>query len=393
MNNLKKERLKYLLDIFTTNSIGPNEFEEMMEQLDHKEGEAILEDYIRETGADIEFGETKPPDWEFLWQKIKPVKTKIVPLYKKRWMQVAATFIVMLTIAGMLTWTNYNKTSAIDAVSTIKDNSTPDEILAGGNKAILLLDNGKIISLDESKTGLLAKQGNTQINQNNAGEIVYNAKGETNTAIGYNTLSTPNGGQFNLVLPDGSRVWLNAASSIRFPTAFTGNTRDVSITGEVYFEVVKISAKPFTVAHNDLKIKVLGTSFCINTYANEPTIKTTLVTGLVEVSKSGNMIKLGPGQQIQFNAANKATLIPEADIEEVLAWKNGIFNFDKADLETVMRQFERWYDISVEYPKGIPKQKFWGKIQRGLSLNDVLEILKETGVNFTIKNRAVIITP
>ncbi len=392
MSNLKNERLKYLLDLFTTNSIKPNEFNEMLEHLDQKEGETTLEDYIRETGSENETGDTITPDWELLWERIRPVKTQVVPFYKKKWMQVAASVIVMLTIAGILTWSNYNKTAAIDTVSTVKDNAAPTEILPGSNKAILLLDDGEIISLDESKTGLLAEQGSTQINQNNAGEIIYNAKGET-TAIGYNTLSTPNGGQFNLILPDGSKVWLNAASSIRFPTAFTGNTRDVSITGEVYFEVVKNTESPFIVTHNDLKIKVLGTSFCINTYSNEPSIKTTLVTGLVEVRKSGNFLKLQPGQQVQFNAANKATLIQQADIDEVLAWKNGIFNFDKADLETVMRQFERWYDITIEYPNGIPKQKFWGKIQRNLSLNDVLDILKETGVKFMVKDRTIIITP
>lgn len=300
----------------------------------------------------------------------------------------AAVVIVLCGAAGL--WI-YNKPARNLSQQTIQKPLSETDIAPGTNKATLTLADGSIISLDEAKTGNLAKQGNTAIVKLDSGQLAYQVKGAIKE-ISYNTLTTPRGGQFHLTLPDGSEVWLNAASSIRFPTAFEGKQRKVFITGEAYFEVRHNKLIPFVVEVNEhTSIEVLGTHFNINSYPDESSIKTTLVEGLVKVNSFNRHEFITPGQQMQVNENNTIKLIKQADIEEALAWKNGVFQFHAANLPAVLRQLSRWYDVDIEYENNIPEREFEGEMQRDLSLLQVLKILEKNKVKFEIKGKTLIV--
>jgi ferric-dicitrate binding protein FerR (iron transport regulator) len=212
-----------------------------------------------------------------------------------------------------------------------------------------------------------------------------------------------------VVLPDGTKVWLNAASSLRYPTAFSGKKRQIAITGEAYFEVAKDKAKPFFIKiNNEAVIEVLGTNFNVNAYEDEASINTTLLEGSIRVEALGtlrgrpagrNAVILQPGQQGQIAAGQKTgqrqiKVIKDADIEKVMAWKNGAFNFNNASLEEVMRQLERWYDIQVVYENGIPDIHFGGELSRGVSLADLIKALKDSEIHFRIEEgRRLVVLP
>jgi len=222
-----------------------------------------------------------------------------------------------------------------------------------------------------------------------------------------NSLSTPKGGQYQLTLPDGTNVWLNAASSITFPTAFTGSQRSVEISGEVYFEVAKRLDRPFVVGVNGRQsVLVLGTQFNINGYSDEAAIQTTLIAGSVKVQcrvagltrNDAASVILKPGQQAVVAASDqgarskKGILVnPDTDIEKVMAWKKGLFNFNGADVPTVMRQLERWYDIQVRYEGAVPVIRFKGELDRGVNLSEVLKILPEIGIQYRLEGRTLVV--
>jgi ferric-dicitrate binding protein FerR (iron transport regulator) len=217
-----------------------------------------------------------------------------------------------------------------------------------------------------------------------AGRLIY--EGKEGEAV-FNTMSTPRGRQYQLSLPDGSGVWLNAGSSIRFPTVFKDNRREVSITGEVYFEVIKNASSPFLVnMENGTKIEVLGTRFNVNAYNNENSINTTLLDGSVRIITSADKagVELKPGQQAQVerNTNGNVHVLTNIDTEKVTAWKNGSFNFEGSTLEEVLRQIERWYDIKVVYNSSNPGFKFRGGMYRNVNFSDVLQVLKGMGVKY-----------
>jgi hypothetical protein len=283
--------------------------------------------------------------------------------------------------------------------------STVNDVLPGGNRATLRLANGQVINLDSAANGSLATQGNATIEKLADGQIAYNIKGKGATEVMYNTMSTPPGGQYKLKLPDGTVVWLNAASSITYPAAFVGRERTVTITGEAYFEVTTLRLRsgqkmPFRVkVNNQLDVEVLGTHFNVNAYKDEPSIKTTLLEGSVKVVKrqttngKENSITLIPGQQAVDAPHSPLAINHSPEIEQVMAWKNGLFNFNKVSLQDVMKQIARWYDVDVVYQGEIRPKKFGGEIQRDLYLSEVLEGLKETGIHFKIEGKKLIVLP
>ncbi|ATL49242.1 iron dicitrate transport regulator FecR [Chitinophaga caeni] len=270
------------------------------------------------------------------------------------------------------------------------------EISPGKQGAILTLSDGKQVVLDSLENGEVAEQNGTSVMLAN-GSLIYSNNSHVNAALAYNTMTTPKGRQFQVTLPDGTIAWLNAASSIRYPTTFLGNERRVEVDGEVYFEVAPDASKPFRVAiDNRALVEVLGTDFNVNAYNNENTITTTLVSGSVRVSNVlKNGVVLQPGQQAEIiNAAKPDANIrvhQQVNLEKILAWKNGLFNFEGATLEEAMRQLERWYNIEVVYENGIPNITFVGEINRQMKLNDMLEILKRTDVDFKIDGRRLIV--
>ena len=262
-----------------------------------------------------------------------------------------------------------------------------NDVAPGGNKAVLTLANGRQIFLDSAHTGMLAQQGNAQIVKTDSGRLEYTIVQGKPAGIVYNTLMTPRGGQFKLRLPDGTDVWLNSASSIRYPTAFAEGERKVEITGEAYFEVAGDKAKPFQVKVGDMNVLVMGTHFNINAYADEGAVATTLLEGSVKVSSGNKSATLKPGQQAV--AASELTIVNNANVEQIMAWKNGYFSFNQADLRTVLRMLERWYDIDVKYPDNIPVRHFTGELSRDLTLSQVISVLGEMDVKFKIEGKTL----
>jgi len=298
----------------------------------------------------------------------------------------------VLLLFGAVTFYMHSRTSGHPAINT---KLVKNDVLPGGNKAILTLANGKKIVLDKAGNGTIAKQGNTNVDKVSDGSLVYQLadKGQPIvTATEYNTISTPRGGEYAVTLPDGSKIWLNAVSSVTFPTAFTGNERKVTITGEVYFEVAKDISRPFLVETKGQTVKVLGTHFNINAYADEAEIKTTLLEGSIKITASSSSKIMVPGQQAEV-AHDHIRIIERSNTEAAIAWKNGYFIFDNADLPSLMRQLSRWYDINIVYNGNAGEHEFVGEIKRKRNLSDVLKILEVSGLHFKIENKNLFVQP
>lgn len=339
---------------------------------------------------------------------------------KTAWFKYAAAILITLGSVAYL-WINTRDGKAL--ATTNGKNRSQTDVSPGGDKAILTLADGSKIVLDSAANGDLAQQGNAQVVKLSNGQIVYNLKGSSDKVV-WNTMTTPAGGQYQVTLPDGTRVWLNAASSITYPTAFVGKQRSVKISGEVYFEAAKDKEKAFIVdIDGKSSVQVLGTSFNINSYENEGNVKTTLFEGSVKVisgtmksvvqplprrlaDKFGQQPKpsgtdgsfpfviLKPGQQAQTSgpeAKQSISVVNNPNMEQILAWKNGLFNFSGADLYAVMRQLERWYDIKVKYQGSVPQIIFKGEMDRNVNLSDVLEFFTETGLKFRMEGGTLVV--
>ncbi len=271
-----------------------------------------------------------------------------------------------------------------------------NDILPGYNKAILTLADGSTISLDDAKNGLLASQGNTAITKTENGQIVYEKNEDNPGRSVINTIQTPKGGKYQVTLPDGSKVWLNSASSLSYPTAFSGTERKVILKGEAYFEIAPNKSVPFRVESNNQIVEVLGTHFNINSYEDEDFTKTTLLEGSVRVilnsSKKSlsNTKLLKPGEQSLTNSAQPGIRIQNTDTEKAIAWKNGYFKFRNTPIEEIMREIERWYDVELVYEGSIPTDEFTGYISNDVKISGVLKILEQSGgVKFTVKGKKV----
>ncbi|MBS1745845.1 MAG: FecR family protein [Bacteroidetes bacterium] len=335
--------------------------------------------------------ETEASIYTKIEKDLKPAKTAAVRRFPV-WYKIIAAAILVFIIAGIYTFIAHQKINQTPVISNVP-NKIINDAAPGGNRAILTLANGSIINLDSAQKGIIAKQGNTAITKTADGKIVYNIINASQTSIAYNLLSTPRGGQYQLMLPDGSKVWLNAASSIRYPSEFSGKERNVEVTGEVYFEVAKNPAMPFTVNVNNMTVKVMGTHFNINAYSNEPNIKTTLIEGSIKIGTDKDSAILKPGQQAQISKASPIKVFNNADMDEVLAWKNGFIAFKSADIETIMRQLSRWYDVDVVYNGKISERNFTGEISRNENLSEVLKILQASNIHFKIENKKIIVMP
>ena len=265
-------------------------------------------------------------------------------------------------------------------------------ILPGYDKAVLTLADGSLITLDSAGNGVLVSQSNASLLNSN-GKLIYTARQANAKNIVYNTISTPRGGQYQIVLADGTKVWLNAASSLQYPVAFNGNERQVFLTGEAYFEVAKSKEKPFVVKVKDVDVKVLGTHFNIMSYDDDDRIATTLLEGSVNVTKATVSTSMLPGQQMRYYINGKSELKENADIEQAVAWKNGKFYFAGADIKTIMRQLSRWYNIEVVYEGKIPDASFGGIVGRKENITQLLKVFELTGkVHFKTDGTKVTVT-
>lgn len=288
----------------------------------------------------------------------------------------------------------------------ISGNKQVNDVAPGGNKAFLTLADGRKISLTDAANGELVKQEGLIIKKTADGQLIYTVAETANEGAGasrsFNTIETPKGGKYQINLPDGTRVWLNAASSLRYPTQFKGETRTVELAGEGYFEVAKLKDKearhvPFVVKSREQEVEVLGTHFNINSYQDEIDVKTTLIEGAVKVIKDKqnalgmrNEVILKPGEQSQLT--EKLLNVKHVDAEAVLAWKDGDFLFDEEDLKSIMRKVSRWYDVEVSYKGEFDNMKFGGLISRAKNISSVLGIMESTGrIHFVIEGKRVIV--
>lgn len=315
--------------------------------------------------------------------RINRSEKPFVPFYSKRSFQAAASILLFLMV-GLLVANRLKK-------MPVKLQAQNYDIGPGGNKATLTLADGSKIDLGSVKNGALTTQPGTRIIKQSE-QLSYNiADNATPTEVSYNTLETPKGGQYQLTLVDGTKVWLNAASSLKFPTAFTSGERVVELTGEAYFEVAHNAKQPFKVKVTNQVIQDIGTQFDVNAYADEDVAATTLVEGSVKILDANGQTMIKPGQQYLLKDNGTSKIKSDVDIQEVTAWKSGMFQFDNADIKTIMRQIGRWYNVDVEYSGPVPASTYHGRISRNSNASAVLRILELSGINFTIERGKIIV--
>ncbi|SFB90333.1 FecR family protein [Spirosoma endophyticum] len=355
-----------------------------------------------------------PGDKEAAWERIAAetghTQTARTTYIGTRLGQLVAAALVIV-ISGLLVYQVVYKDTPTQPVA-----QQLNDILPGGNKAVLTLADASQINLDDATNGEIARQSDMVITKTADGQLVYDLSKATAASssqrvpvVAYNTITTPRGGKFRVILPDGSKVWLNAASSLKYPTKFLSHERQVELNGEAYFEITHVKtspnvARPFRVCSEGQVVEVLGTHFNINSYSDEKSVKTTLLEGKVKViktlanvssnrpnGKTASALILKPGEQAQLASGNRPNLnlIAQADLEEAVAWKNGQFHFKDTDLPTIMRQIARWYDVKVGYQGKIPDMKFRGRISRDVPLSQIFQILQLSGVNFKLDGRKI----
>lgn len=383
---MDESRLTYLFEQYESDQASDEELDELFAIITNEANNTALLSYlehsIRETTPD------QLPDIE----KWRPVIAKIIASQTSRrinrWWRYAAAAVITIAVGFVVHYVSIPKKEEAPVVS--KQTAPVHDVAAPASaNAFVTLADGTTIVLDSVSNGAFAKQGSAQLVKLADGAIAYQGAGGK---VVYNTLHNPRGSKVvNLVLADGSTVWLNAASSVTYPTGFTGDRRAVQITGEAYFEVAK-SKIPFIVRKGDMQIQVLGTHFNVNAYDNENNIKVTLLEGSVQVD-AGNTnkpVKLRPGQQAEVYT-NTMRLVDKIDTSRIMAWKNGYFDFTNTDLPNMMRQLERWYDITVAYQGQIPHIIFKGQMDRGVRLTDVIRFLNAFGVNARLEGRTLIV--
>jgi len=309
----------------------------------------------------------------------------------RKWGWVAAAVAVVMVFGGGIYWYGYRQKNAGQVVAGMKP-SVPFDAPPGHTGAVLTLADGKQITLDSAPNGTLASQGKTRLLKK-AGVLQYKSGATETTTILYNTMTTPRGRQYQLVLSDGTRVWLNAASSIRFPTAFTGKERRVTITGEAYLEVAKNASMPFVVQTAHYETQVLGTAFDIMDYPDEPRAATTLVEGSVKVVSGTDRVILTPGEQARLNAATGKVSLQSVDTDPVIAWTKDQLSLGSTDLASLMRQLSRWYDVDITFQGTVPDIRIWGVLDRNVSLSTVLKYMEENGLHYKTERKTIIILP
>lgn len=318
---------------------------------------------------------------------------KIIPFYKKPLFRyfTAACITFVVTAIGAIFYNNSQKSIKDENKVALKNDVAP-----GGNKAILTLADGSQVLLNDAENGKIAEESGISITKTKDGQLIYRVNNPvlaaatgTKPVVTFNTISTPRGGQYQVLLPDGTQVWLNASSSIKFPTSFVADTRSVSVTGEAYFEVVKNKEKPFVVKVDEMSVEVLGTHFDVMAYKDEESINTTLLEGSVKVIKNNVSRILVPGQQARVK--NDIEVVKATD--DVIAWKNGFTSFKDADIQTIMRGVSRWYNVEVNYEGEIPKRLFTGEISRKANLSELIKIIEMSNIRLKLVGNTITVMP
>ncbi|HEY0676661.1 MAG TPA: FecR domain-containing protein [Chitinophagaceae bacterium] len=302
---------------------------------------------------------------------------------------------VAAAVLGVVATGIYFTGKLMGALSLSSDKQQAAAILPGdGNPVMLTLSDGSKIPIDSLAAGVLANQGNTKILRQANGQLVYQSQKGANDIVSTNVVETPKGKLQEIVLPDGSSVWINALSRLEFPTAFNGKERIVALSGEAFFNVTNDKLRPFIIKINGVDVEVTGTQFNISAYSNEAIIRSTLIEGGIRILKDKVVNELLPGEQLQLNMrSGKIDLVKNADLDGVMSWKNGVFYLNNLDVASLMQQAERWYDIEVDYPAGVPDVRLFGEIDRNTSLLELLEVLTETGIRTRLRGKTLLIFP
>ncbi len=386
---------------FFRDELNEGERETLARWVNEQESDDVLHTSLQKSWNEFEVGNTLSTEKadsmlkEILTKakraEIEKPKAIVRKILWKRMAVAASILIAITTVAYFIFYSRNEKPALIVKATAPVDIKAPES-----NRAMITLANGQKIFLDSAANGSLAMQGSMQLVKMANGQIGYQiSEGSHSDEIIYNTLSNPRGSKvINLMLSDGSRVWLNAGSSLTYPVAFGKKERSVSITGEAYFEIAHNASKPFYVSKGNVNVRVLGTHFNVNSYEDEDAIRVTLLQGSVNVTVAGNSAILKPGEQAKVQTENnKIETSKDVDLEDVMAWKNGLFSFDEVGIQEVMRQLARWYDVDVVYEGKVPQQKFGGDIERTLSLSQVLEVLEKSNVHFKMEGRKIIVLP
>ena len=390
--------MQELFKKYLDNQCSPEEVKRLLAYFNDPENEVLLRELI--AGS---LGNSVEADDERQWQsgtdrvlarikdQIKGKNGGVTFFLRKNLIRLAAAAILIL---GCFWVYHSSKRTGGHKQEMTKTDSAGYEIRPGGNKAILTLADGSTIDLQTAANDTLARQGSITLLKSADGQLNYTSINDTPAQTFLNTLTTPRGGQYHLTLSDGSEVWLNAASSIHFPAAFTGTERVVEVTGEAYFEVAKNASMPFKVkVGGKAEVEVLGTHFNVSAYSEEPTINTTLLEGRVKVTSLVQYVSntITPGEQAQLDANNRMRVIRPEDAEQAIAWKNGIFSFHNANPQIALQRIARWYDVDLVFEGPAPQKLFSGEMQRTLSISQIIKLLETNGVHCRIEGRKLIV--
>ncbi|HEV2481195.1 MAG TPA: FecR domain-containing protein [Puia sp.] len=412
---MQSQDIHYLLDRYTRGQLTEEEERELAKLLqDPEQGPFIQEELVRlleqqevqGSEEDERLSTRLDSDaWEPVLQRVLSVDKTAgeavedgggslrARYYVLRRLSVAASILLVIGGGALFFFHLGAHRPVASAVASIPR----QKITPGTNKAVLTLANGQQIMLNDAQKGTLGLQGNTKVIKLDTGALQYTAQAAGAPAesgvLGpmYNTIATPRGGQYQVVLADGTKVWLNAETSLRFPTAFTGRDRVVELTGEAYFEVAANKDKPFIVRAAGTETRVLGTHFNIMAYADEGAVKTTLLEGAVSMGQGGQRALLQPGEQGQFEPDKGIIARREVNTRAVVAWKDGYYYFDRTPVQSVMRQIARWYDVQIVYKGSAPKDEIVGRIPRSADVTEVLHIMELIGIRFNIDGKTIIV--
>ncbi len=396
---LSQKRISYLLEVYSNRKATREEMDELFDWV-KKGREKPLKRHIEKLVSEYDLNELLPAvEWDKMYERILQEKDSSGAepnLRKMSWVHWAAAAVVVLLLgSGYYYFTRHNEPQKLVALQPKKTNdiAPPNTV-----NAVLTLSNGQKIVLDSTNNGVVAMQGTVNVVKLANGEIAYKGNSEN---IEYNTLNNPRGSKvISLILADGSKVWLNAGSTLKYPTAFVGNERKVEVTGEAYFEAAHISsvggshgtAMPFIVSKGETEVRVLGTHFNVNAYDDEKSLKVTLLEGSVKVSNGNQNVLISPGEQADIHDS-RLTIQNNVDIEEVMAWKNGLFSYKGADVETIMRQVSRWYNVDVVFEEPVT-EKFYAQVSRNTNVSKLLKMLEATrAVHFSINGKTITVRP
>lgn len=396
---MNKEKLQTLLKSYLDNTISDEDFRDLLsyyKEIEREELDELIDPHLREAGGGPLFRGAKAQQVLAQIKKdprfIDNNQVKIVtPIHKKlpgyTWLRIAALIVIALFVIFFISRSGQNKPAHTDQAQLA--------IAPGTKKAILTLANGQKINLNEVAVGELANEGNVSIRKTSSGQLIYDLSKSGlsgQLTAGNNTIETPKGGEYHIILPDGTLVWLNSASSLTFPTKFSGKNRIVTLNGEAYFEVAHNKNTPFHVHAKGSRVDVLGTHFNISAYDDDPDFTTTLLEGSVSVSKNNRKSLLVPGQQSVVMNGSDNISVRTVNVEDVMAWHNGYFRFNDEDIKSILKKISRWYDVEVEYRNTKQSQQLGGMSYRTKSLNDLLIQLEKIGnLHFKLEGRRVIV--